>query len=199
MTNVSPTKQPFGPQSLAVDKQKKSPLIKIDDFGEVDQTKAINSIVYGLPIKVLTNPKKSTVTTCVFALCGNDFNHMECIRPEKKQKLAVTKIELNEISSITNVKTNPAKNKNSLFDSEYMLKILYGKNKQFLLVFDDLETKGHFWGGLMYFMERATQEEEKMYSFRDEKTYLSFIIEKIQRFYLREMSLERMIRTAIIS
>jgi len=51
----------------------------------------------------------------------------------------------------------------------------------------------------MYFMERATQEEEKMYSFRDEKTYLSFIIEKIQRFYLREMSLERMIRTAIIS
>jgi len=162
MTNVSPTKQPFGPQSLAVDKQKKSPLIKIDDFGEVDQTKAINSIVYGLPIKVLTNPKKSTVTTCVFALCGNDFNHMECIRPEKKQKLAVTKIELNEISSITNVKTNPAKNKNSLFDSEYMLKILYGKNKQFLLVFDDLETKGHFWGGLMYFMERATQEEEKI-------------------------------------
>lgn len=138
-----------------------TPMIKIDDFGEVDEAKAISSVVYGLPIKVIS--KKSIAKSFVFALCDHDFNHLEQIPIEKSKKSAVTRIELNEISSVSNVKTDPIKNKNSKFNSELILKILYGKKQQLLLLFDDLETKGLFWGGLLHFMERSNQEEEKMY------------------------------------
>ena len=176
-------------------------MIKVDDFGEVDQNKAIDLIVYGIPIKVITRANKSRVNPCVFALCEHDFNHLECIPPQSKKKNGgVFKIELNEISSISNVKDDElGKNKSPLFDSDLMLKVLYGKNRQLLLVFDDRETKGLFWGGLIYFMERASQEEEKMYFCCSKKLYLLFIIAKTQRFYLRGMFLEKMIKMEIIS
>jgi len=170
-------------------------MIKIEDFGEVEESKAINCVVYGLQIKVIS--KKSTATPSVFALCEHDFNHLERIPIEKSKKKAVTRIELNEISSVSNVKIDPVKNKNSKFDSELILKILHGKNKQLLLLFDDKETKGLFWGGLLHFMERSNQEEEKMYIYLLIKHVSNLSIERIQEHYLQEIFSEDMIRMAI--
>jgi len=175
--------------------------IKIDDFGEFDQNKAIDLIVYGITIKTIHKVQKGTVKPCVFALCENNPNHLFCIRRKSKKKNGgVTKIELNDISSISNVKNDESgKNKTSMFDSELILQILYGKNQQLLLIFDDRETKGLFWGGLMYFMDHASQEEEKMYFVCSKKVSLLILIEKIQRRYLQGMFLGKTIKMGIIS
>lgn len=51
--------------------------------------------------------------------------------------------------------------KKSRHDTAQMLKIHYGKDKDFVLLFENNTKKEHFWYGLQYFIEKHLQTEDE--------------------------------------